>query len=80
MIEHTLYDTGKFLFVQKFQHVYELWPTKVFARPGQILGCLQFKSMYRYASKTAPIQPFDMISSIKQVFYNLWTRLLCIQK
>jgi hypothetical protein len=68
MIEHTLYYMGKFLFVRKFQHVHELWPTEVFARPGQILGQLQFKTMYLYASKTTPIRPFDMISSSKQVF------------
>ncbi len=46
MIEHTLYYMGKFLYVQKFQHVYELWPTENFAWPGQILGRLQFKTMY----------------------------------
>ncbi len=50
------------------------------AWPGQILGRLQFKTMYHYASKIAPMQPFDMISSSKQVFHNLWTRLLHFQK
>jgi hypothetical protein len=80
MIEHTLYNMGKFLFVQKFQHVYELWPTDMFAWPSQILGQLQFKTMYLYASKTAPMWPFDMIISNKIVFYTLWTRLLHIQK
>ncbi len=79
MIEHTLYYIRKFCSVQKFQHVYELWPTENFARPGQILGRLQFKTMYLYASKTAPIWPFDMISSSKQVFYSIWTRLLHIK-
>jgi hypothetical protein len=59
---------------------YELWLTENFARPCQILGQLQFKTMCHYASKTAPIQLFDMISSGKQVFYTLWTRLLHIQK
>ncbi len=44
------------------------------------LGWLQFKTMYLYASKTAPIRPFDMISSSKQVFCTLWTRLLHNQK
>ena len=38
------------------------------AWPGQILGQLQFKTMYLYTSKTAPIWPFDMISSSRQVF------------
>jgi hypothetical protein len=80
MIEHTLYYMGRFLFVEKFQHVYELWPTDFFARPGQILGRLQCKTMYLYTSKTAPIQPFDMISSSRQVFYAFWSRLLHIQK
>ncbi len=61
MIEHTLYYMGKFLFVQKIQRSYELWPPKIFARPSQILGRLQFKTMYLYASKTTPIGPFDMI-------------------
>ena len=79
-IEHTFHYMAIFLFVQKIQHVYELWPTKIFAQPGQILGQLQFKTMYLYASKTAPIRPFDMISWSKQVFYALWTRLLHIQK
>ncbi len=51
-----------------------------FARPGQILGWLQFKTMYLYASKTAPIWLFEMLSSTKQAFYTLWTRLLHIQK
>ncbi len=75
MIEHTLN-------VQNFQHVYEVWPTEIFAWPGHILilSWLQFKTMYLYASKTSPIQPFDMISSSKQVFYSFWTRLLHIQK
>jgi hypothetical protein len=80
MIEHTLYNIGIFLFVPKFQHVYELWPAWISARPGQILGRLQFKTMYLYASKVAPIQPFDMISSSIQGFHILWTRLLHIQK
>ncbi len=80
MIEHTLYYMGRFLFVQKFQCVYEIWPAEIFARPVQILGWFQFETIYLYASKTAPIQPFDMISSSKQVFYTLWTRLLHIQK
>jgi hypothetical protein len=80
MIEHTLYYMGKFVFVQKFQHAYELWPMEIFAQPGQILGRLQFKTMYLYASKTAPVWPFDMISPSKQVFITLWTRLLHIQK
>ncbi len=80
MTEHTLYYMGKFLFVQKFQHVYELLPMEIFARPGQIIGQLQFKKMYLYASKTAPIGPFCMIPSSKQVFYSIWTRPLHIQK
>jgi hypothetical protein len=75
-----LYYMGKFLFVQQIQHLYKLWPMEILARPGQILGWLQFKTMYLYASKTAPIRPFGMISSSKQVFYALWTRLLHIQK
>jgi hypothetical protein len=80
MIEHTLYYMGNLLFVQEFQHVYELWPMEIFAGPGQILGQLQFKTMYLYATKTAPIQPFGINSSIKQVFHIIWTRLLHIQK
>ncbi len=80
MIEHTLYYMGKVLFIQKFQHVYELWPMEIFAGPGQILGRLQFKTMYLYATKTAPTWPFAIISSSKQVFYSVWTRLLHIQK
>ncbi len=80
MIEHALYNMRIFLFVQNFQHVYKLWPMKIFARPGQILGRLQLKTMYLNACKTAHIQPFDMISSSKQVFYTLWTGLLHIQK
>jgi hypothetical protein len=52
----------------------------MFARPAQILGQLQFKTMYLHASKTAFIQLFDMISSSKQVLNTLWTRLLHIQK
>jgi hypothetical protein len=55
MIEHTMYYMGKILFVQKFQHVYELGPTEKFAWPGQILGRLQSITMYLYATKTAPI-------------------------
>ncbi len=43
MIEHSLYNMGKFVFVKKFQYVYELWPTEIFARPGQILGRLQLR-------------------------------------
>jgi hypothetical protein len=62
MIEHTLHYMGKILFVQKIQHLYELWPKEIFAQPSHILGRLQFKTMYLYASKTAPIRPFDMIS------------------
>ncbi len=42
MIEHTLYYIRKFLFVQKFLHVYELYPMEIFARTGQILGQIQF--------------------------------------
>ncbi len=81
MIEHTLYYMGRFLFVQKFQHVYELGPTENFAQPGQILGQLQCITMYLYTTKTAAIiRPFYMISSSKQVFYSIWTRLLHIQK
>jgi hypothetical protein len=60
--------------------MYELLPTDFFAQPGQILGCLQFKTMYLYPCITAPIWPFDVISASKQVFYTLWTRLLHIQK
>jgi hypothetical protein len=71
---------GNFVFAHKFQCVYELWPTIFFARPSQILSRFQFKKMFFYASKTAPIWPFDIISSIKQVFDTLWTRLLHIQK
>jgi hypothetical protein len=51
-----------------------------FAGPGQILGQLQFKTMYLYATKTAHIWLFDMISSTKQVFCSIWTRLLHVQK
>ncbi len=80
MIKHTFYYMGFFLFVQKFQHVYELWPTKSFAGTGQILGRLQFQTIYLYTIQTAPIWPFDMISSFKQVLYSIWTRLLHIQK
>jgi hypothetical protein len=81
MIEHTLYYMGKFLIVQKNPAcMYELWPTENFAWPGQILGQLQFKTMYLYASKSAPMQPFDKLSSSKQGFHTLWTRLLHIQK
>jgi hypothetical protein len=46
MIEHTLYYMGKFLFVRKFQHVYKIWLMEFYARPGQILGRLQFKTTY----------------------------------
>jgi hypothetical protein len=53
---------------------------EIIALPGQILGRLQLKTMYLYASKIAPMRPFDMISSSKQVCYALWTRLLHIQK
>jgi hypothetical protein len=66
-------------FVQK-SSVYELLPTEIFAWPGQILNQLQFKTIYLPASKTAPIQPLDIISSSNQVFYTIWTRLLHIQK
>ncbi len=80
MIEHALYYIGNFLFVQKFQNVYELWPTEISTGPSQILGRLQFKTMYLYVTKTAPLWPFDMISSTEQVLYSIWTRLLHIQK
>ena len=80
MIELNLYYMGFFLFVQKFQHIYKLWPTESFAEPSQILGQLQFKTVYLYTSKTDPIWLFDIISSSKQVFYSIWTRLLHIQK
>jgi hypothetical protein len=80
MIEHTLYYMGKLFFFQKMPACHELWPTEIFAGPGQILGRLQFKTMYLYVSKTALIRLFDMISSSKQVFYTFWTRLLHIQK
>jgi hypothetical protein len=80
MIEHTLHYMGKFLFVQKFQHVYELWPMEIFVRPGQIIGRLEFKTMYLYASKTAPIRLFDMISSSKQVCFTAFGQGRCIFK
>jgi hypothetical protein len=80
MIEHALYYMGNFLFVQKFQHVYELWLMENFGRPGQILSRLKIKTMYLYASKSAPIRPFDMLFSSEQLFYTLWIRLLHIQK
>jgi hypothetical protein len=56
---------GKILTVQKFQHVNELWLTEKFAEPSQIIGQLQFKTMYLYATKTTHIWPFDMILSSK---------------
>jgi hypothetical protein len=37
-------------------------------------------TIYLYASETAPIRPFDMLSSRKEVFYSTWTRPLHIQK
>ncbi len=80
MIEHTLLYMGKFFLVQKFHHVYELWPMEICAWPGQILGRLQFKTMYLYTSKTAPINLFDMISSSKQVFYTFLTGLPAYSK
>ncbi len=40
MLEHTLYYMLKLFFSKKIQHVYELWPAKIFARAGQILGLL----------------------------------------
>jgi hypothetical protein len=55
MIEHTLYYMGKLFFSKKIQHVYDLWPAGIFAGPGQILGRLQFKTMYLYTTKTAPM-------------------------
>jgi hypothetical protein len=55
MIEYTLYYIGKLFFSKKIQHVYKLWPAKNIAGPSQILGQLQFKTMYLYSTKTAPM-------------------------
>ncbi len=53
---------------------------EIFAQPGQILSQLQYKTMY-FTPLKKTIRPFYMIiSSSKQVFYTLWTRLLQIQK
>jgi hypothetical protein len=40
IIEHTLYYMGKLLFVQKSQHVYELWPMEFL--PGLARSLVDF--------------------------------------
>ncbi len=68
------------IFFPKNPACHRLSSMENFAGPSQILSWLQFKTMYLYGSKTAPIRLFDKISSSKHVFHTLWTRLLHIKK
>ncbi len=79
MIEHTCM-TWEFFCLSKNSSMYMSYGPQKFL-PGPARSLVDFN--LRQCTVTPlkqPLWPFDMISSSKQVFYTLWTRLLYIQK